>query len=263
MTAAQELARRVDPGTALADDAAAVALACRDMAARFHAGGQLLVFGDGAAATDAQHIAVEFVHPVIVGKRALPAVSLTSDAATLTGIGRDAGFDAVFAEQIRLLARPSDIALGVSPDGNCVNVRRGLEAARELGLLAVALTGGDGGAIARDGTVDHVLAARSNDPLVVKEVHVTTYHVLWELAHVFLEQPSVLNPECTGDHCITCSDEAVEVHVVELRADGLALVDTGSGIEEVSVALVDAHVGSRVLVHAKEAIAVVDGNGAP
>ena len=64
-------------------------------------------------------------------------------------------------------------------------------------------------------------------------------------------------PECPGDVCITCSDIAVQVRIVELRADGLALVDTGQGVEEVSVALVTAGVGDTILVHAKEAIAVV------
>jgi hydrogenase maturation factor len=64
-------------------------------------------------------------------------------------------------------------------------------------------------------------------------------------------------PECYGDVCITCSDEAVPVTVVELLADGLARVDTGQSVEEVSVALVDARVGDVILVHAKEAIAVV------
>ena len=64
-------------------------------------------------------------------------------------------------------------------------------------------------------------------------------------------------PECPGDVCITCSDTAVQVRIVELRADGLALVDTGQGVEEVSVALVTAAVGDTILVHAKEAIAVI------
>ena len=64
-------------------------------------------------------------------------------------------------------------------------------------------------------------------------------------------------PECHGDVCITCSDEAVAVRIIELRADDLALVDTGSGTEEVSVALVSAGVGDEILVHAKEAIAVL------
>jgi D-sedoheptulose 7-phosphate isomerase len=70
----------------------------------------------------------------------------------------------------------------------------GLETARELGLLTVALAGGDGGQ--RVGKVaDHVLVAGSSDPRVVKEMHVTLYHVLWELVHVFFEQPGVLDPE--------------------------------------------------------------------
>ncbi len=137
--------RRVIPVQRLAEDATALALACRDMAARFSRGGRLLVFGNGAGATDAQHIAVEFVHPVIVGKRALPALSLVSDAATLMGVAARRGLDGVYAHQVEVLGRPDDIALGLSGDGRCANVRAGLRAARESGLLTIALLGGDGG----------------------------------------------------------------------------------------------------------------------
>ena len=164
------------------------------MAVRFHRGGKLMVFGVGTASTDAQHVAVEFVHPVIVGKRALPAISLTADVATITGVAAAQGLAEIFAHQIRYLAEPADIALGISVDGNCPSVLRGL-AARTKGMLTVALTGGDGGAIAASQAVDHVLIARSSDPCVVKETHVTMYHVLWELVHVFFEQPGVLAPE--------------------------------------------------------------------
>ncbi|MEU3453575.1 SIS domain-containing protein [Micromonospora sp. NPDC006766] len=188
-------ARRLAPGEALAADAQRIARACYAMAVRFHRRGKLIVFGNGGPATDAQHVVVEFVHPVIVGKRALPAISLTSDAATLTGIARADGFDEVFAAQLRLLAAPEDIALGLSADGRCANVRRGLATARDLGLLTVGLLGGDGGDIARDAVADHVVVARSDDPCIVKEVHVTIYHVLWELVHVFFEQPGLLNQE--------------------------------------------------------------------
>jgi D-sedoheptulose 7-phosphate isomerase len=184
--------RRIAPGRALAREAEAVARACHAMAVRFHRGGKLIVFGNGGTATDAQHVVVEFVHPVIVGKRALPAISLTNDPATLTGIARSDGFDAVFATQLRLLASPEDIALGLSVDGRCANVRRALREARGMGLLTVALTGGDGGDLADDAVADHVLVAGGADPCVVKEVHVTTYHILWELVHVFLEQPAVI-----------------------------------------------------------------------
>jgi D-sedoheptulose 7-phosphate isomerase len=186
--------RRVAAGRALGDDAELVARACHDMARRFAGGGKLVVFGSGAAATDAQHLAVEFVHPVIVGKRAFPALSLTGDVATLTGVASRDGVTEVFARQLALLADPGDIALGLSTDGRCALVSAALAEARRRGLLTVALTGGDGGTIARRRLADHVLVARSTDPRVVKEVHVTTYHVLWELVHVFFEHPGVLEP---------------------------------------------------------------------
>jgi D-sedoheptulose 7-phosphate isomerase len=164
------------------------------MAVRFHRGGRLMVFGPGGASTDAQHVAVEFVHPVIVGKRALPAIALTTDVATVTGIAERDGVAAIFAHQIRYLAGPADIALGISADGDSASVLAGLEAARELGLLTIALAGGDGGRIAASKAADHLLVADSADPRVVKEMHVTVYHVLWELVHVFFEQPGVLGP---------------------------------------------------------------------
>src|SRR5580692_7199889 len=186
--------RREQPVRELADQAAAVAAACYDMAVRFHRGGKLVVFGIGGASTDAQHVAVEFVHPVIVGKRALPAISLTSDVATVTGVAASQGLAEIFAHQIRYLAGPADIALGISADGDCASVLNGLAAGRELGMLTVALVGGDGGAIAASPAVDHLLVTRSADPRVVKEMHVTCYHVLWELVHVFFEQPGVLGP---------------------------------------------------------------------
>jgi len=185
---------RADPTRALAGQADAVAAACHAMAVRFHRGGKLVVFGTGGSSPDAQHVAVEFVHPVIVGKRALPAISLTTDVATVTGIAERDGVAAIFAHQIRVLADPADIALGISADGNTVSVQAGLEAAAALGLLTIALVGGDGGRIAASGAVDHLLLAPSTDPRVVKEMHVTIYHVLWELVHVFFEQPGVLAP---------------------------------------------------------------------
>jgi D-sedoheptulose 7-phosphate isomerase len=196
-SAAVHFARRRAPGRALAQDAGRVAAACHAMALRLHRGGKVLVFGMGAAATDAQHIAVEFVHPVIVGKRALPAMSLTNDVATLTGLAAERGAAEVFSHQIRHVARPDDVALGVSDDDRCAAVLRGLEEASARGLLTVALVGGAdalAGPIATSPAVDHVVPARSDDPRIVKELQVTTYHVLWELVHVFFEQPGVLGP---------------------------------------------------------------------
>jgi D-sedoheptulose 7-phosphate isomerase len=184
--------RRAGPARHLAAQADAVARACHAMALRFHKGGKLIVFGTGSASTDAQHVAVEFVHPVLVGKRALPAISLTTDVATVTGLAERAGIPQIFAHQLRYLSAPADIALGISSDGNCTSVLAGLTAGKDLGLLTIALAGGDGGAIAASPAVDHRLLARSDDPRIVKELHVTAYHLLWELVHVFLDQPGVL-----------------------------------------------------------------------
>ncbi|HEV2377566.1 MAG TPA: SIS domain-containing protein [Streptosporangiaceae bacterium] len=183
----------------LAEQAEDVARACHAMAVRFHQGGKLVVFGTGTASTDAQHVAVEFVHPVIVGKRALPAISLTTDVATVTGVAARDGMAGIFVHQLRRLAEPADIALGISADGRDQSVLAGLAAAHELGMLTVAMTGGipsdrTSGPVASSPAVDHVLTVASADPRIVKEVQVTTYHVLWELVHVFFEQPGVLAP---------------------------------------------------------------------
>jgi len=185
---------RSDPARELARQAGAVASACHAMAVRFHRGGKLVVFGTGGASTDAQHVAVEFVHPVIVGKRALPAISLTTDVATVTGIAERDGTGAIFAHQLRYLAGPADIALGISADGRSPSVLTGLETAKSLGMLTIALTGGEDGSIARSPAVDHPLTVSAADPRVVKELQVTTYHILWELVHVFFEQPGILGP---------------------------------------------------------------------
>lgn len=190
--AVEAFARRRAATRALDEDAERIAAACHDVAARFRRGGRLISFGNGAATADAAHLAVEFVHPVVVGKRALPALSLVTDPATLTGIARRSGFDDTFAAQLRTHARPDDVAVGISADGRCANVARALAEAHERGLLTVALVGGDGAAVAAVPGLDHLLPARSSDPAVVKEIHVTTYHVLWELVHVFLERPGAL-----------------------------------------------------------------------
>jgi|SRR6185312_15743082 len=192
--AGKAFARRTEPTAALAAQADAVAQACQAMAVRFHQGGKLVVFGTGTASTDAQHVAVEFVHPVIVGKRALPAISLTTDVATVTGIAEREGMDAIFSHQLRYLAAPGDIALGICGTGRCGSVLAGLATARERGLLTIAFTGRQGGATAGSLAADHLLVADSDDPRVVKEMHVTMYHLLWELVHVFLEQPGTLSP---------------------------------------------------------------------
>jgi len=169
-------------------EAEQIAQACWAMARRFHQGGRLLAFGNGAWATDAQHVSVEFVHPVIVGKRALPALALTNDSATISTTTSSEG---IFVRQLRVLSRPQDIALGFSPDGNCVNVGTALHEARHMGLLTLGLAGNEGGAMMQT-ALDFRFVVPSHDPMVIQETHETLYHVLWELVHIFFEHEGML-----------------------------------------------------------------------
>jgi len=168
-----------------------IAEACWAMARRFHQGGRLLAFGNGAWATDAQHVSVEFVHPVIVGKRALPALALTNDSATLSGVLAEGNAGLAFAHHLKTLARSQDIAMGFSPYGNCTNVVTTLQVARSLGLLTLGLTGGDGGLV-KLSRPDFCFVVQSHDLLAIQEAHETLYHVLWELVHVFFEHEGLL-----------------------------------------------------------------------
>ena len=179
------------PETFFSAEAGKIAEACWAMARCFHRGGRLLAFGNGAAATDAQHVAVEFVHPVIVGKRALPALALTNDSATLSGLMAGGVATMSFARQLRVLARPQDIAMGFSPDGHCANVLSALTTAREMGLLTLGLAGGDGGLIQQN-QFDFCFVIPSSDPMVVQETHETLYHILWELVHIYFEHEGFL-----------------------------------------------------------------------
>lgn len=175
-------------------EAGRIADACWAMARRFHQGGRLLAFGNGASATDAQHVSVEFVHPVIVGKRALPALALTNDSATISSraVGGGGGDDEMlFARQLNVLARPQDIAMGFSIDGRCENVVAALRVAKQKGMLTLGLAGGEGGAL-RNADLDFCFVIPSSDPFVIQETHETLYHILWELVHIFFEHEGLL-----------------------------------------------------------------------
>jgi D-sedoheptulose 7-phosphate isomerase len=180
------------PKVFFAAEAGRIAEACWAMARRFHQSGRLLAFGNGASATDAQHVSVEFVHPVIVGKRALPALALTNDSATISGLMAKGNTDMPFVHQIRVLARPQDIAMGFSLNGNDANVLATLNLAKRMGLLTLCLAGGNGG-LSREAESDFCFVIQSHDPFVIQETHETLYHVLWELVHVFFEHEGLLS----------------------------------------------------------------------
>jgi D-sedoheptulose 7-phosphate isomerase len=163
---------------------------CRAMAAAFDAGGRLFVMGNGGSACDAQHVAVEFMHPIIEKRPALPALALATDTALLTAVGNDQDFSLAFSEQLRLLARTGDIALGISTSGKSANVTRALGVARDLGLLTVGFTGRDGGRMAD--LCDHCFTVPSFSIHRIQETHATLLHVVWDLIHVIRGQEDVI-----------------------------------------------------------------------
>jgi D-sedoheptulose 7-phosphate isomerase len=110
-------------------------------------GGKLLIMGNGGSAADAQHMAAEMIGRMLVERRPLPAIALTTDSSNLTAIGNDYGYEFVFLRQIEALARPEDIVLAISTSGKSKNVLLAVDAAKKIGCKVISLTGGSGGAL--------------------------------------------------------------------------------------------------------------------
>jgi len=145
----------------------------------FREGHKVLLFGNGGSATDAAHIAAEFVGRYKRERAPLPAIALATDIAAITCIANDYGFEELFARQVRAHGRKGDIAIGISTSGNSPNVLKGVAAARECGMITVAWTGGTGGKLA--GLVDHSFIVPSTVTARIQESHITLGHVLCEL----------------------------------------------------------------------------------
>ncbi len=160
------------------------------LADRFRAGGRLLAMGNGGSACDAEHVAVEFQHPIVEKRRPLPALALTVDTATLTAIGNDTDFSRIFEDQLDLLARPQDAILGISTSGASANVNRALKRAKEKGLLTIGFTGRDGGRMTE--VCDYCFTVKSWSIHRVQETHTVLLHLLWDQVHVALGEEDVL-----------------------------------------------------------------------
>ncbi|HEY9413752.1 MAG TPA: SIS domain-containing protein [Pseudonocardia sp.] len=174
------------------EHAAGLADCATAMAARFATGARLMTFGNGGSSTDARAVAARFLAPG-PGARALPALALPDDIATLTALANDVSFDVVFARPLVALGRTSDIALGLSTSGGSENVLRGFAAAHSLGMLTVGLAGYSGGAMtesATRGEIDFLFVMPSDSVHRIQEAQTTTYHVLWELVQIALTGPA-------------------------------------------------------------------------
>ena len=145
-----------------AGEAMRLAEACREMSERFLRGGRLLAFGRGPYATDAQHVSVEFVHPVIVGKRALPALDLSM----------------AFGPWLQTIVKADDIVMGFGPPEGDAEVQAAVAAARGRKAMTFALPGGEG---------SYALQPVTENPFIHQELIEIFYHTLWETVHVFFE----------------------------------------------------------------------------
>ncbi len=215
-----------------ADLAADLAAAAFTLAKRFAAGATMWSIAPSWE-PHALHIAVEFVHPVIMGKRALPAVALTGPN---------------LVDLVRVSAQQGDIvvAVGAADDAQ---VRSVMQRGPAWGTTSIWIGSGERPTA---GAADHVLWLDDPDPRVpATGGFVLFYHLLWELTHVCFEHSGLLKPECTEEVCVTCSDEGRLGEVVSPSADGMAAVRTARGVESVTTALIDPVVAHElVLVHA-------------
>ena len=170
------------------DHADRIAQVAALMVTAFREGRKVLLFGHGGSATDAAHIAAEFVGRYKRERKPLPAIALATDIAAITCIANDYGFEELFARQVHAHGQRGDVAIAISTSGNSPNVLKGVEAAKSLGLTTIAWTGGSGGKLA--GMVDYAFVVPSTLTARIQESHITLGHVLCEL----IEDHVLANP---------------------------------------------------------------------
>jgi len=156
--------------------------AAERLAERLRLGGKILACGNGGSAADAQHFAAELVNRFEMERPGLAAIALTTDSSALTSIANDYAFEQIFARQVRALGRAGDVLLAISTSGDSPNVLAAITAAQELGLMTIALTGRDGGKIARLlGENDQELRVSATATARIQEVHILIIHCLCDL----------------------------------------------------------------------------------
>jgi len=168
------------------DNAQTVIDAASAIADVYRRNARMLCMGNGGSSCDASHFAVEFQHPITAGRPALPALNLVMDTAMLSAVGNDVGMQHVFVRQLEAHGRAGDGLVGFSTSGNSANMLAAYRRAKEMGITTLGLAGGDGGEMKSSGLVDHCLVVDTDSIHRVQEVHVATYHILWDLVHTLL-----------------------------------------------------------------------------
>jgi D-sedoheptulose 7-phosphate isomerase len=149
--------------------------------------GKVIAFGNGGSAADAQHIVAELMSRFEKERRALPAIALSTNSSTVTAIANDYDYDLVFSRQLEVLLNNSDAVIGISTSGNSRNVIKAIELANAKGAKTIALTGGNGGKLAKIATI--ALTVPSNSVARIQEVHITIIHIVCMLIEKWLAKP--------------------------------------------------------------------------
>lgn len=153
--------------------------ATKIIVASLKANGKVFLFGNGGSASDAQHIAAEFVGRFQKDRQALPAIALTTNTSIITALSNDYGYEIIFSRQIEALAKAGDVAIGISTSGKAKNVLLGVKKAKDLGLKTICLSGGSGSELAK--AADLTLLIPSATTARIQEAHIVIGHIICEL----------------------------------------------------------------------------------
>ncbi len=151
----------------------------RLIAQAFREGKKVILFGNGGSATDASHIAAEFVNRFLMERPPLPAIALNTDAAVMTSISNDYDYSQVFSKQLAALGHEGDIVIAISTSGNSPNVLKAVEVAKKNGMKTMALTGGTGGKLAQLADYSFIVATKHTPR--IQETHITLGHTICEM----------------------------------------------------------------------------------
>jgi D-sedoheptulose 7-phosphate isomerase len=188
----QDCARRIAEASLeahqrfVAESVPAVAEIAQLLVRSLRHGGKVLLFGNGGSAADAQHVAAELMGRFLVDREPWPAIALTTDSSILTAVGNDWNFEDVFSRQVRALARPGDVVVGISTSGRSRNVLKAFEVAREKGAICVGFTGSCGKELVR--VADVCFQAPTSDTPRIQELHILAWHSICEIVEALLTE---------------------------------------------------------------------------
>lgn len=160
------------------------------MAHRFENGGKCFVMGNGGSSCDAEHLMVEFMHPIFEKRKPLPCISLNQGQSLITAIANDEDFSRIFSHQLNQLATAKDMALVITTSGMSANLTAALKTAKACGMLTIAFSGRDGGRVSD--IADYSLIVPSFSIHRIQEVHTVLLHVLWDAIHLNLGEQDIV-----------------------------------------------------------------------